>query len=390
MKVRNKENLMPSYLKRIFMQSHLPRKVRYIKEAEASQLTNNSLKEVGSILKEAREEKRLSLKEIKDKTCIPLHHIIAIEAGEREKLPEDLYLAGFIKRYAKSLGLNEQLISEIYIKGNKKENKNYEEKDFDMLFDNNTEAEHETNVFKFKPKTHSVKNKGLEKSFFKVYHLYLLLGLCLFLIALYLMIKTLTPPTKTPQFASGIVLEQEGNDSVTTEEEQAVLEELANESLTHEETLNSYESELNTIEETKTEVIPQKLQETKPKQEVTKPVVKSEIKKAEVKSIKPKTIPVKKAVKLITTTPKPVNKAKPIEAKTIITKPITQQAKPILEKKPEVVQIQASNKIAVKRLNIQEENPNIRQQTQVIKENNSGTHTRTQVNDEIMLRPLRR
>jgi cytoskeletal protein RodZ len=64
------------------------------------------LKELGSRLRQVREEQSLSLEEVGDKTRIQVRLLKAIEEGRREILPEPVYIQGFIKRYADALGLD--------------------------------------------------------------------------------------------------------------------------------------------------------------------------------------------------------------------------------------------------------------------------------------------
>lgn len=64
------------------------------------------LKELGSRLRQVREEQSMSLEEVGDKTRIQVRLLKAIEEGRREILPEPVYIQGFIKRYADALGLD--------------------------------------------------------------------------------------------------------------------------------------------------------------------------------------------------------------------------------------------------------------------------------------------
>lgn len=68
----------------------------------------STLEKIGQKLKTARESRGLSLGQIYDRTKIPTSNLEAIEAGEYEQLPEPVYVAGFIKRYAECVGLNGQ------------------------------------------------------------------------------------------------------------------------------------------------------------------------------------------------------------------------------------------------------------------------------------------
>ena len=62
------------------------------------QAKSTYLQELGEKLQKARKIRCLSIKQIHKQTFVPLHYIEAIEKGETEKLPEDVYLRGFIIR----------------------------------------------------------------------------------------------------------------------------------------------------------------------------------------------------------------------------------------------------------------------------------------------------
>lgn len=74
----------------------------------------SSLEQIGQKLKSARESRGLSLGQIYDRTKIPTTNLEAIESGDNEQLPEPVYVAGFIKRYADCVGLNGQGLAEEY------------------------------------------------------------------------------------------------------------------------------------------------------------------------------------------------------------------------------------------------------------------------------------
>ncbi len=65
-----------------------------------------NLKRVAQQLVQAREAQGISLEEIATKTFIPMRILKALEAGETFKLPEPIFVQGFIKRYAKLVGLD--------------------------------------------------------------------------------------------------------------------------------------------------------------------------------------------------------------------------------------------------------------------------------------------
>jgi cytoskeletal protein RodZ len=62
------------------------------------------LVEIGSQLKQIREEKDISLEKIKQITLISERHLRAIEEGNINHLPEPVYIQGFIRKYAHVLG----------------------------------------------------------------------------------------------------------------------------------------------------------------------------------------------------------------------------------------------------------------------------------------------
>ncbi len=72
------------------------------------------MKQIGKELKEVREEKGISLEEIAEKTKIQPRFLRAIESGNWEDLPEEVYLRGFLKTYADALGLEGQEFVESY------------------------------------------------------------------------------------------------------------------------------------------------------------------------------------------------------------------------------------------------------------------------------------
>lgn len=73
------------------------------------------MKEIGAILKAAREEKGLSLEDLQMLTKIRAHQLEAIEAGDFHKLPGEVYVRGFIINYAKNVGLDpEQILARYY------------------------------------------------------------------------------------------------------------------------------------------------------------------------------------------------------------------------------------------------------------------------------------
>jgi cytoskeletal protein RodZ len=65
-----------------------------------------TLQEIGSNLRQLRQNNSLSIEEIADRTRIQPHLIRALEDGQVEILPEPIYIHGIVKKYGESLGVN--------------------------------------------------------------------------------------------------------------------------------------------------------------------------------------------------------------------------------------------------------------------------------------------
>lgn len=73
------------------------------------------MKEIGVILKAAREEKGLSLDEVQMVTKIRYKHLVALEAGDFDQLPGEVYVKGFLVNFANAVGLNgEEILQKYY------------------------------------------------------------------------------------------------------------------------------------------------------------------------------------------------------------------------------------------------------------------------------------
>lgn len=72
------------------------------------------MKEIGDILKRARQEKGLSLKDIQEVTKIRLRYLEAIDEGDFEAIPGEVYRKGFITNYANVVGLDGQQVLQQY------------------------------------------------------------------------------------------------------------------------------------------------------------------------------------------------------------------------------------------------------------------------------------
>lgn len=64
------------------------------------------LLEIGQELQQARQSRSMTIQQLHSLTCVPTHQIVALEAGQMEQLPEDIYIRGFIHRIGKAVGLD--------------------------------------------------------------------------------------------------------------------------------------------------------------------------------------------------------------------------------------------------------------------------------------------
>ncbi|MDX2242760.1 MAG: DUF4115 domain-containing protein [Leptolyngbyaceae cyanobacterium bins.302] len=72
------------------------------------------LKQIGEYLLQVREKQSISLERVAKDTFIPLRLLTALEAGESDRLPEPVYIKGFIRRYADALGLDGTEIADAF------------------------------------------------------------------------------------------------------------------------------------------------------------------------------------------------------------------------------------------------------------------------------------
>ncbi|WP_017659740.1 helix-turn-helix domain-containing protein [Baaleninema simplex] len=71
-----------------------------------AQVQAETLAEMGSYLRQLRQDRSLTLDWISRQTLIPSRLLNAIEHGQLEKLPEPVYVQGFVRRFADVLGLD--------------------------------------------------------------------------------------------------------------------------------------------------------------------------------------------------------------------------------------------------------------------------------------------
>lgn len=73
--------------------------------------------EIGQILREARENKGLSLEEVQAATRINPRYLEALEEGDYEALPTPVHVKGFLRNYARHLGLEPEPLLDRYEAG---------------------------------------------------------------------------------------------------------------------------------------------------------------------------------------------------------------------------------------------------------------------------------
>lgn len=71
------------------------------------------LEKIGNILKEKREEKGLTIVDISDSLCLRKSLIQAIENGNWNMLPHEIYVRGYVKEYAQLVDINDDISEEL-------------------------------------------------------------------------------------------------------------------------------------------------------------------------------------------------------------------------------------------------------------------------------------
>jgi cytoskeleton protein RodZ len=61
----------------------------------------------GSLLRQAREQRQISLAQVAERTKVSQWSLRLIEAGKIEDLPADVFVRGFIRSYARSVGIGD-------------------------------------------------------------------------------------------------------------------------------------------------------------------------------------------------------------------------------------------------------------------------------------------
>lgn len=67
---------------------------------------------LGALLRQAREQQGYSLGEVAERLKFPARQVEALEAGVYEGLPEPVFIKGFLRSYARLLGVDEAQLNE--------------------------------------------------------------------------------------------------------------------------------------------------------------------------------------------------------------------------------------------------------------------------------------
>ena len=73
------------------------------------------IEDFGSYLKSERELRGVTLEELHAKTKIPMHYLRALEKNLFDELPEEVFIRGYIRSFAKVIGANESEMLSAYI-----------------------------------------------------------------------------------------------------------------------------------------------------------------------------------------------------------------------------------------------------------------------------------
>jgi cytoskeletal protein RodZ len=63
---------------------------------------------LGSYLKKEREQRQVSIAELAQTTRIPVRILQQLESDDQSELPADVFVRGFLRSYARALGLDEE------------------------------------------------------------------------------------------------------------------------------------------------------------------------------------------------------------------------------------------------------------------------------------------
>jgi cytoskeleton protein RodZ len=97
-----------------FNDRHAVRHERHLPDANGSNVKAPA-EDVGAALRDARQRRGLSLEEIARATKIRVAILRAVETDRRDELPEAIFLRGFVRAYAREVGLDPDKTSSRYL-----------------------------------------------------------------------------------------------------------------------------------------------------------------------------------------------------------------------------------------------------------------------------------
>jgi cytoskeleton protein RodZ len=83
-----------------------PMKVSEVEELVPAPTREQLLVALGGAINQARTDRSMSLAQLHARTFVPLYHLQALELGDVDRLPEDVYLKGFLRRIENALTLD--------------------------------------------------------------------------------------------------------------------------------------------------------------------------------------------------------------------------------------------------------------------------------------------
>ncbi len=95
----------PNPLQFLMARFQRPIKTDAVEELVPMPTREQLLVALGAAIGQARLEKSMSLAQLHARTFVPLYHLQALELGELDRLPEDVYLKGFLRRIENALML---------------------------------------------------------------------------------------------------------------------------------------------------------------------------------------------------------------------------------------------------------------------------------------------
>jgi cytoskeletal protein RodZ len=153
---------------------------------------NDPLKEIGLLIKSERQILGLTLEDLAHESRVSSHHIANLEDANREALPEDTFLFGFLNKIFKALKLKE---SAKIIEKFKKEEGEY------LL------------QFLVEENFSDPKSKETKRHFFKIYYLYILLSLFLLILGI-LLVNNFNKDNEKKFLSKQIIISSQSNDLI--------------------------------------------------------------------------------------------------------------------------------------------------------------------------------